>query len=171
MQEVQETPVQSLGWEDTLQEGMATHSSILVWRIPWTEKPGGLQSVGSHTAGHNWSDWACVCPRLSTWRWGESVELSRWAQFNHLSPSKWRPLSMVREKEERSAAWNREATRQGLWATTLAEWDPVQTYELQKSKNKSVPSWADKFVIICMVATGGKCIQPIPHDHFQVKSM
>ena len=41
----QETQVQSLGWEDTLEEGMATHSSILAWRIPWTEEPGGLQSM------------------------------------------------------------------------------------------------------------------------------
>ena len=39
---MQETWVQSLGWEDTLEEGMATHSSILAWRIPWTEDPGGL---------------------------------------------------------------------------------------------------------------------------------
>ena len=38
--------VQFLGWEDSLKEGMATHSSILAWRIPWTEKPGGLQSQG-----------------------------------------------------------------------------------------------------------------------------
>ena len=37
----------SLGWEDPLEEGMATHSSVLIWRIPWTEKPGGLQSMGS----------------------------------------------------------------------------------------------------------------------------
>ena len=44
---VQETRVQSLGWEDPLEEGMATHSSILAWRIPWTEEPGGLQSMGS----------------------------------------------------------------------------------------------------------------------------
>ena len=41
-----ETQVQSLGWEDPLEEGMATHSSILPWRIPWTEEPGGLQSMG-----------------------------------------------------------------------------------------------------------------------------
>ena len=41
-----ETQVLSLGWEDPLEEGMATHSSILAWRIPWTEAPGGLQSVG-----------------------------------------------------------------------------------------------------------------------------
>ena len=39
--------IQSLRWEDPLEEGMATHSRILAWRIPWTEEPGGLQSVGS----------------------------------------------------------------------------------------------------------------------------
>ena len=44
--------VQSLGWEDSLEEGMATHSSILAWRIPWTEEPGGLQSKGSQTTGY-----------------------------------------------------------------------------------------------------------------------
>ena len=47
------TWIQSLGWEDPLDEGMATHSSILAWRIPWTEKPGGLQSVRSQRAGHD----------------------------------------------------------------------------------------------------------------------
>ena len=50
---MQETWVQSLGWEDSLEKGMATHSSILAWRIPWTEEPGGLQSMGSQTVGHN----------------------------------------------------------------------------------------------------------------------
>ena len=44
MQEVQENPVQSLGWEDSLEEEMVTCSSTLAWRIPWTEEPGGLQS-------------------------------------------------------------------------------------------------------------------------------
>ena len=48
--------VPSLGQEDPLEEGMATHSSILAWRIPWTEEPGGLQSVGSQRVGHNWSN-------------------------------------------------------------------------------------------------------------------
>ena len=47
MQEMQETRVQSLGQEDPLEKGMAAHSSILVWRIPWTEEPGRLQSTGS----------------------------------------------------------------------------------------------------------------------------
>ena len=45
--------VRSLGLEDPLEEGMATHSSILAWRIPWTEEPGGLQSMGSQRVGHN----------------------------------------------------------------------------------------------------------------------
>ena len=44
---MQETWVQSLGQEDPLEEGMATHSTILAWRIPWTEEPGGLQFMGS----------------------------------------------------------------------------------------------------------------------------
>ena len=48
--------VQSLGWEDPLEKEMATHCSILAWRIPWTEEPGGLQSMGSWRVGHNWSD-------------------------------------------------------------------------------------------------------------------
>ena len=50
---MQETWVLSLGWEDPLEKGMATHSSILAWRIPWTEVPGGLQSTGSQRAGHD----------------------------------------------------------------------------------------------------------------------
>ena len=46
-------PVRSLGREDPLEKGMSTHSSILVWRIPWTEEPGGLQSIGSGRVGHD----------------------------------------------------------------------------------------------------------------------
>ena len=48
-----ETQVRSLGWEDPLEKGMATHSSTLAWRIPKTEEPGGLQSMGSQSAGHD----------------------------------------------------------------------------------------------------------------------
>ena len=51
-----ETGVQSLGWEDPLEEGMASHSIILAWRIPWTKEPGGLQSMGLQRIGHDWSD-------------------------------------------------------------------------------------------------------------------
>ena len=48
-----ETWVQSLGWEDPLEKEIATHSSILAWRIPWTEEPGGPQSMGSQRVGHD----------------------------------------------------------------------------------------------------------------------
>ena len=50
---MQEMWVQSLGQEDPLEEGMAARSSILAWRVPWTEEPGGLQSMGSHRVGHD----------------------------------------------------------------------------------------------------------------------
>ena len=67
----QETQIWSLGWEDPLEEGMATHCSTLAWTIPWTEGRGGLQSIGSQRVGHDWRDWAhtyvrgksccCIC--------------------------------------------------------------------------------------------------------------
>ena len=50
---MQKTWVQSLGWKDPLEKGMAAHSSILAWRIPWTEEPGRLQSTGSQRVGYN----------------------------------------------------------------------------------------------------------------------
>ena len=50
---MRETWVLSLGWEDPLEKEMATHSSILAWRIPWMEEPDGLQSVGSQRVGHD----------------------------------------------------------------------------------------------------------------------
>ena len=53
MQETQETQVRPLGREDPLEEEMTTHASILAWRIPWSEEPGGLQSIGSQRAGHD----------------------------------------------------------------------------------------------------------------------
>ena len=53
---MQETWVWSLGWEDPLEKGMATHSSILAWRIPWAEEPSSLQSMGSQRDGHNWAN-------------------------------------------------------------------------------------------------------------------
>ena len=52
---MEETWFWFLGWEDPLEEGMATHSSILAWRIPWTEEPGRLQSMGSQRIRHDWA--------------------------------------------------------------------------------------------------------------------
>ena len=50
---MQEMRVRSLGQEDPLEEGIVTHISVLAWKIPWTEEPGGLQSMGSQTVGHD----------------------------------------------------------------------------------------------------------------------
>ena len=55
MHETQEMQVQSLGQEDPLEKEMTTHSSILAWEIPWTEEPGGLQSMGLQRVGHGWA--------------------------------------------------------------------------------------------------------------------
>ena len=64
MQETSETRV-PLGWEDFLEEGMAIHSSILAWRTPWTEEPGGLQSIGLQRVGHDVSDLAGMHARYA----------------------------------------------------------------------------------------------------------
>ena len=62
---MQETPVRSLGQEDSLEQVMATHSSILAWKIPWTEEPGRLQSMGPQRVGHVllyvWSGGEMLC--------------------------------------------------------------------------------------------------------------
>ena len=68
----QETQFHSLGPEDPLEKGMATHTSILIWRIPRTEEPSGLQSMESQTAGH---DRVNDTFKLDVWKWGVSFML------------------------------------------------------------------------------------------------
>ena len=65
MQETQKTLVQSLGWEDPLEEEMVTHFSILTWRITWTEESGRLQSMENHTDREAW--WATVHGVAKSW--------------------------------------------------------------------------------------------------------
>ena len=57
---VWESQVQSLDWEDPLEKGMETHSSILAWKVPWTEEPDGLQCIGSQKSGTHLRDSACM---------------------------------------------------------------------------------------------------------------
>ena len=85
---MQETQVPSLGWEDPLEKGMATHSSILAWRSPWAEKPGGLQFMGSQRVRHNWATNTYIhtyqChqgPKLLTF---SSATLNTWLPFSSL---------------------------------------------------------------------------------------
>ena len=101
---MQETWVWSLHWEDPLEEGMAIHSSILTWRIPWTEEPGGLQSMGSqsrtwlsHEAQHRKWRWVTDqaggcdegCTSLLDLRLVLLPLYSFWGQLDLHSPSQW----------------------------------------------------------------------------------
>ena len=84
---MQETQVRSLGWEDPLEKEMVTHSSIFAWRIPWTEKPGMLQSTGSQRVRRDWA----TSLTHSTINFHPSFLTYRWAAWNsqllHSSPS------------------------------------------------------------------------------------
>ena len=76
---MQETQIPSLGWEDPLEKEMAAHSSILGWRIPWTEEPGGLQSTGSQRVGHDWATSPSPSPSYSeTWKFRKA---DSWVAF------------------------------------------------------------------------------------------
>ena len=68
---MRETRVQSLGWEDLLEKEMATHSSILAWKIPWMEEPGRLQSMGLKRVGHDWTTslYSHLCGQILAWIW------------------------------------------------------------------------------------------------------
>ena len=103
MQEMLETWVQPLGQEDPLEKEMATHSSILAWRILWTEEPGGLPSVGSHRVGPDWSDLAAAAS-IFVWRipWTEEPHGLQYGsqrdtteQLTHISLSSVQSLSHV----------------------------------------------------------------------------
>ena len=93
---MRETWVRSLGWEDPLEEGMATHSSILARRIPWTEEPEGLQSMGLKRVGHDWATVHSTRPdpagrHPSSFLGGQSLCL--WLLFLHgnfISRSLWK---------------------------------------------------------------------------------
>ena len=74
----------SLGREDPLEEEMATHSSILAWRSPWTEKPGGLQSTGFQRVTHPWSNWACMHTHTSV-NIKSIIILTQWHSLNQKS--------------------------------------------------------------------------------------
>ena len=140
LHEMQETQVQSLGWEDPLEKGMATHSSILAGRTSWTEQTGGLQFIGSQRVGHDWLTHThnviiegafqglvkYVCPDLS-FDQGTKETSSLWdfvREPDHLYPS-WKHtfcgLKTGAKKKElyfphrpslRKAPWIRQVTRE-----------------------------------------------------------
>ena len=116
---MQETWVQSLGREDPLEKEMATHSSILAWRIPWMEKRGRLQSTGSQRVGHDWSDLAAVlCYWLdefwTCWSWNPDTLATCWKELTHWKrPWCWERLKAGEEEDDRG--WDG-------WMTSLSKW-------------------------------------------------
>ena len=99
-----ETQVWSLGWKDYLEKGMATHLSILAWRIPWTEEPGGLQSTESQRVGHNWA--------TNTNTWENKDNFSQKANTTHLDSAAftvlkrlWTHLSYSSRRMEMLLEW------------------------------------------------------------------
>ena len=93
-----ETWVQSLGWEDLLEEGMASHSSILAWRISRTEKPGGLQSMGLQRVGHNWMTKHSKADVLVTFTCGWNSALFLHKLHTHLITVKSKDRNTTRKK-------------------------------------------------------------------------
>ena len=81
---MQATWVWSLDWEDSLENEMATHSSVLAWRIPWTEEPGRLQSMGSQRVWHDWTTSACVRTHTHTHTHTHSVTSLELSGLNSL---------------------------------------------------------------------------------------
>ena len=109
--------VRSLGQEDPLEEGMATHSSILVWRIPWTAEPGGLQFIGLQRVRHNWSDLAHMytgCSHPSVLQPGNWI-------------TEWRACRTKRSQKESFQCWTPDlglcpeccSPQVGSWETPL----------------------------------------------------
>ena len=77
---MQETRVRALGWEDPLEKETAIHSSTSAWKIPWTEEPGRLQSVGSQRVGHNWATSLSLSPSPT---WGVHLSASYFFAFSY----------------------------------------------------------------------------------------
>ena len=115
MQDTQGMRVLSLSWEDPLEEEMATSSSVLAWEIPWTEGPGGLQSMGLHRGGH---DWVHTHTYSTAW-WDKSMSLPRspavfsWGHVSflplcsHLGPSYFDGILKT--------GWRSEWGSDGVW--------------------------------------------------------
>ena len=122
VQEMQETQAQSLSWEDPLEEEMATHSSILAWRIPWTGEPGGLQSMGLKEQDK--TEWL----NMHT----QEIEIkSYWLEENIYKPSLWErtcislceKLSKLNSKNRNNSTENKQRYKQTFdcWEDTVVK--------------------------------------------------
>ena len=127
----------------SLEEGMATHSSTLGWRIPWTEEPGGLQSMGSHRVGHNWACmyvcmyvYVCIC-MLSNWGAGEGSWESLGQQEDQTSQS-YRKLALNINWTD----WRWSFNTFTIWSKELTHWKRPWFWErLRAGKEVGSRGW------------------------------
>ena len=131
---VQEIWVRSLGREDTLEDGMATHSSILAWRIPWTEEPGGQQSMGSQRIGHNWT--------TNTFMSSTVRKEQAWSSCSELIPCLWKVCANTFESEWGNSTHGHEyfsrkqMRHDGVWKGRSGGWRGLSTL----LKGQALPS-------------------------------
>ena len=110
---LQETQVPSVVWEDSLEEAVATHSSILAWRIPWTEEPGRLQQIGLQGVRHDSSDLACMYALVTNYHTSDLKQIPVLKFYNKL-PCQWLKIYMylkILQKSEVSLNYNYDICR------------------------------------------------------------
>ena len=96
---MRETRVQSLGWEDLLENKMTTHSSILAWKIPWMEEPGGLQSKGSQRVGHDWAtSLHATLNSLTVWITTNCGKFFKRWEYQTTLPASWETCMQVKKQ-------------------------------------------------------------------------
>ena len=115
---MQETWVQSLGWEDPLQKGMSTHSSSLPWRIPWTEEPGRLQTMASQRVRYNWATNTSYTPTTALFLNQNATEIKEiiFSEYNHMKQ------------------WLKEALNAGVWSHWVSPTQPNILWDVSYKK-------------------------------------
>ena len=129
MQETQETGVWSLGREDPLEEGIATHSSNLAWRIPQTEEPGRLQSIGLQRVSHNWACF-CLCVCISAQFWASPV-----TKLVKNPPA-------IQVTWVRSLSWEDPLENEMATHFSILAWEIPWTEEFGRLKSMELQEWA-----------------------------
>ena len=147
---VQETRIQSLGQEDPLEKGMATHSSTVAWKIPWTAEPGGLQPMGSHRVRPNW------VTNSFTFTLYEVVakvtvvlDLEFYTRFRHIFISQNRNHYSVLSCHSKDLKWQ---THVAVWLplrVLLSKQRIVHSQGMRPQRRGLNPSWLPPFIHFC----------------------
>ena len=148
---MQETWVRSVGWEDPLEKGKATHSSVLAWRIPGMGEPGGLPSLGSHRGGHDWSDLAAAAAAVQ-----EKVRLAVINSFDslmmNLKKAQWIVLDILKDMCRPGVlgeSWSESSFQRNWWflglermLSTSVNWDLFGILKRKKAGKVYLSLWS-----------------------------